>query len=282
MGDFVLVNVIVYQIVDGEQDNRKYQWFGDSIEAILSFAEWRERMRIEEILRNKIKKDNPKLSQYEIEDIIDNYFESKKTNPARIKRIERTILNIKNPEIFNSFFGDFDKNVPIHKRKTVFDELEKEHGDGIIIGHKDDNWLDGYPEATGKQFVIFNPKNKHILGSKEDIEGFKKFVGRTESLDENVDKALANKSKKTGVPVSILRQVYNRGSQAWNSGHRPGVTQQQWSLARINSFLTGVGGARKADKDLWEKAKKSKAKKKKIKHETFIYIKTNNIGKHSN
>ena len=257
------VKDIVYQIVDGEQDNRKYQWFGDSIEAILSFAEWRERMRIEEILRNKIKKDNPKLSQYEIEDIIDNYFESKKTNPARIKRIERTILNIKNPEIFNSFFGDFDKNVPIHKRKTVFDELEKEHGDGIIIGHKDDNWLDGYPEATGKQFVIFNPKNKHILGSKEDIEGFKKFVGRTESLDENVDKALANKSKKTGVPVSILRQVYNRGSQAWNSGHRPGVTQQQWSLARINSFLTGVGGARKADKDLWEKAKKSKAKKKK-------------------
>ena len=35
----------------------------------------------------------------------------------------------------------------------------------------------------------------------------------------------------------------------------PGTTPQQWALARVNSFLTG-GGARKADNDLWQKAKK--------------------------
>jgi hypothetical protein len=83
-------------------------------------------------------------------------------------------------------------------------------------------------------------------------------------LDENTNKALENKSKKSGVPVSILRQVYNRGKAAWNSGHRPGVSQDQWAYGRVNSFLTGVGGARKADKDLWAKAKKSKRKKKRF------------------
>jgi hypothetical protein len=31
-------------------------------------------------------------------------------------------------------------------------------------------------------------------------------------------------------------------------------------MARVNSFVTGKGGARKADASLWKKAKKSKNK----------------------
>lgn len=78
------------------------------------------------------------------------------------------------------------------------------------------------------------------------------------NLDENVSKALENKSKKSGISVGILRKVYNRGKAAWNSGHRPGVAQDQWAMGRVNSFITGVGGARKADKDLWKKKKRKK------------------------
>lgn len=74
-------------------------------------------------------------------------------------------------------------------------------------------------------------------------------------LDENVSKALMKKSKKSGISVGTLRKVYNRGAAAWNSGHRPGVAQSQWAMGRVNSFITGVGGARKADKDLWKKKK---------------------------
>jgi hypothetical protein len=77
-------------------------------------------------------------------------------------------------------------------------------------------------------------------------------------LRENADKALSNKAKKSGISKGILRQVYNRGKAAWNSGHRPGVSQDQWAYGRVNSFITGTGGARKADKDLWKKAKKKK------------------------
>jgi hypothetical protein len=54
----------------------------------------------------------------------------------------------------------------------------------------------------------------------------------------------------------VLRKVYERGMAAWRGGHRPGVSPQQWAMGRVNSFITGSGGARKADGDLWKKAKK--------------------------
>jgi hypothetical protein len=76
--------------------------------------------------------------------------------------------------------------------------------------------------------------------------------------DSSVDKAIENKAKKTGVSKKILKSVYSRGAHAWKSGHRPGVPQHQWAMGRVNSFLTGKGGARKADSDLWKKTKKKK------------------------
>lgn len=79
------------------------------------------------------------------------------------------------------------------------------------------------------------------------------------------DKALSKKAKLSGVPKSILSKVYSKGLAAWKGGHRPGVPQHQWAMGRVNSFLTGAGGARKADADLWAKARKAKARKKKRK-----------------
>ena len=79
--------------------------------------------------------------------------------------------------------------------------------------------------------------------------------------EENVEKALANKAKQTGVSKSIIKSVYAKGLAAWKRGHRPGTSQHQWAMGRVNSFLTGKGGARKADASLWKKAKQSKKKK---------------------
>ena len=88
-----------------------------------------------------------------------------------------------------------------------------------------------------------------------------------EDLHENkssgVTASLKKKAKASGIPMGILRKVFAKGMQAWNAGHRPGVAQHQWAFGRVNSFITGAGGARKADADLWSKAKAAKAKKKK-------------------
>jgi hypothetical protein len=112
------------------------------------------------------------------------------------------------------------------------------------------------------------------VSSKElykDWESDKRFRKRQKSIPKSpatkayedmfaessgTDKALLNKSKKSGIPLGILKQVFKRGMAAWRSGHRPGVAPQQWALGRVNSFITGKGGARKADNDLWKKAKK--------------------------
>ena len=78
------------------------------------------------------------------------------------------------------------------------------------------------------------------------------------NLDETIN-AVQNKAKKTGMPYSILKQVYNRGMAAWKGGHRPGATQQQWALARVNSFVTKSSGTwGGADKDLAAKVRGSK------------------------
>ena len=73
-----------------------------------------------------------------------------------------------------------------------------------------------------------------------------------------VIKGLKKKSEKSGMPYSILKQVYNRGMAAWKGGHRPGTTPQQWAFARVNSFITKSSGTwGKADKDLAAKVRGS-------------------------
>ena len=70
---------------------------------------------------------------------------------------------------------------------------------------------------------------------------------------ESSSEGLAAKAKKSGVSLSTLRKVYKRGVAAWNSGHRPGTTPQQWGMARVNSYITkGKGTYHGADKDLRE------------------------------
>jgi len=68
--------------------------------------------------------------------------------------------------------------------------------------------------------------------------------------------AVKNKAEKSGMPYSILKQVYDRGMAAWKGGHRPGATQVQWALARVNSFVTKSSGTwGGADNDLAKKVK---------------------------
>jgi len=80
-------------------------------------------------------------------------------------------------------------------------------------------------------------------------------------IDEDATAGLKKKAEKSGMPLSILRSVYNRGLAAWKTGHRPGTTPQQWGFARVNSFVTKSSGTwGKADKDLAAKVRGSKKK----------------------
>ena len=79
------------------------------------------------------------------------------------------------------------------------------------------------------------------------------FKDYQEHICETADAGLAAKAAKSGISIGTLRKVYRRGVAAWNSGHRPGTTPQQWGMARVNSYIgKGKGTYGGADKDLHE------------------------------
>ena len=63
-------------------------------------------------------------------------------------------------------------------------------------------------------------------------------------------KSLPEISKASGVPLSTLRTVYNRGMAAWRTGHRPGASPHAWGMARVHSFVLHGKTWRTADADL--------------------------------
>ena len=97
----------------------------------------------------------------------------------------------------------------------------------------------------------------NIVKKKLNIDHNDKHAGARQVVESI--KAVKNKAEKTGMPYSILKKVYDRGMAAWKGGHRPGATQVQWALARVNSFVTKSSGTwGKADKDLAAKVRAQK------------------------
>ena len=117
---------------------------------------------------------------------------------------------------------------------------------------------------------VGDPKNKTPIAiAKNDLENLKMKMDQLKNKRESKEHpakalyekiaAIKNKAEKTGMPYSILKQVYNRGMAAWKGGHRPGTTPQQWAMARVNSFVTKSSGTwGGADKDLAKKVRGSK------------------------
>jgi hypothetical protein len=83
-----------------------------------------------------------------------------------------------------------------------------------------------------------------------------------EALSSPVRKALKNKADKANAPLGALTTIYRKGLAAWKTGHRPGTSQQQWAMARVNSVLTG-GKARSVDAAQWDQIRKHRGKKRK-------------------
>ena len=134
---------------------------------------------------------------------------------------------------------------PMDRKKIKKEELEEK---------KD-------PEKDYKPHMMYDPKTgKGIMAKKfADHEKLKKQGythddPSTKQIEEN--KGVAEKAKKSGIPKGILMKVYNRGMAAYGTGHRPGASQAQWAMARVNSFIgRGKGTWGKADKDLAAKAR---------------------------
>ena len=144
--------------------------------------------------------------------------------------------------------GDINTDDPDQTDEVIDDYLDDMMGEffaHIKEGFKSD--------AQRRAAFASGYKAKGKKDKKEEVE-----------LDEN-EKGLKNKAEKSGMPLGILKQVYNRGLAAYKTGHRPGATAPQWAMARVNSFVTkskGTWGG--ADKDL---AAKVQGKKESVQEE---------------
>jgi predicted kinase len=129
----------------------------------------------------------------------------------------------------------------INERPMTDDEMKKR--EEIVKSMKKDGGEEGFKKRYGDRWkeVMYATANKQAMKLNN------------EEIEESAAAGLANKAEKSGVSLSILKKVYARGVAAWNSGHRPGTTPQQWGMARVNSYITkGKGTYYGADKDLHE------------------------------
>ena len=72
-------------------------------------------------------------------------------------------------------------------------------------------------------------------------------------LSESVKKRLKKKAEGTRFTYGQLAKVYRRGQGAYLSGGSRNVSMAAWAMGRVNSFVSGKGGARKADADILRK-----------------------------
>ena len=77
-------------------------------------------------------------------------------------------------------------------------------------------------------------------------------------LSEATKETLRKKAEKSRFTYGQLAAVYRRGQGAYLASGSRNVPMAAWAMGRVNSFVSGKGGARKADADLMKKRKKKK------------------------
>ena len=201
--------------------------------------------------------DLDKGDERTIKPIIKQLKKSVKAHDKQAKTLEKDISDDKDLE---EQVKDLENQIAEAKKELEEIRLNEEQAyvirfkrikdkERMVVVFRNKNDADMYADNIKKMGgQVFSNKLENVpMLKKENM-----------NLDETI-KAVQNKAKKTGMPYSILKQVYNRGMAAWKGGHRPGATQQQWALARVNSFVTKSSGTwGGADKDLAKKVRGSK------------------------
>jgi len=94
------------------------------------------------------------------------------------------------------------------------------------------------------------PPKDQIKGSDKNKKGSASGAGSNIKFSERVETALRNKVKEhneamseankpdwTRTTLGQLKAVYRRGSGAYSTSHRPGISRAAWSMARVNAYL---------------------------------------------
>ena len=127
-------------------------------------------------------------------------------------------------------------------------------------------YLTGARNRSAKAKEIKDTAEKYKKGQYIDIKAISTSyvlnkmtqTRRRKPLSQAVEKNLKRKGKKTRFTYGQLAQVYRRGQGAYLSSGSRNVSMAAWAMGRVNSFISGRGGARKADADILKKTPKKR------------------------
>ena len=124
-------------------------------------------------------------------------------------------------------------------------------------------YLSGAKNRAAKAVKSSEPLRLIRLASSSTSKPFQhrgpnKVAPKRKPLSESVKKALRKKAEGTRFTYGQLAAVYRRGQGAYLGSGSRNVPMAAWAMGRVNSFISGKGGARAADADLLKKKKKKK------------------------
>jgi hypothetical protein len=128
-----------------------------------------------------------------------------------------------------------DPSKPPRNAKTDFRDF-------CPTGEGNDAEVRGDAPAPKKDRITGSDKNAEgsASGKSGDIELKDSTVAALKSKAEEHNSAMEKSDKPnwTRVRVPSLKAVFRRGAGAFSVSHRPGMTRDQWAMARVNAFLT--------------------------------------------
>ena len=82
--------------------------------------------------------------------------------------------------------------------------------------------------------------------------------GRRKPLSGKIKKSLEKKAEDSRFYYGELARVYRKGQGAYLSAGSRNVPMGAWAMGRVNSYMTGKGGARTADAKIYSKYQKKR------------------------
>ena len=145
------------------------------------------------------------------------------------------LLNIKNPYRAEARLTDSFPYI-----KTFPDQVEsvnkaiKEGYDSAFI-----DVLENLEYGRGTtELVVFEPEQIHILGSKQDVEGFKEFVGKGQPVAKTVNNSVGTQSK-AAESLDSLQNLLNFTPQSERNGKTAQEVLDYLKVAQISHLPEG-------------------------------------------
>jgi len=121
---------------------------------------------------------------------------------------------------------------------------------GPVVNEQFNNIVESLDNKTSMQLVDIIGESIDALNENDNSMGITlKRLLNAVLPEDAATSTLIQKAERTGIPFSTLREVFERGSFAWENDGR--TTQEQFSFARVNSYIA-KGKAWTLDADLRE------------------------------